>query len=67
MSVRKCEYTYPRVNAKGEEKLHTFTYKYTAKTNTVHCGKQKLKDKVTACTDEEQMRKLLAFMVELGL
>ena len=67
MSVRTREYTYPRTNRKGEEKLHTFTYTYKIKSEAGPLGKQKLRDKITSCSSEEQMQKLLIFMAELGL
>jgi hypothetical protein len=67
MSVRTREYTYTRINKKGEEVLYSFTGKYTAKTETKSVGKLKCYNKITTCTEFEQMQKLLTFMDELGI
>jgi hypothetical protein len=67
MNITTRQYTYPRTTKSGEVAYYTSERKYKTKENTNYVGKQKCRDKITTCSDEEQMQKLLAYMESIGI
>jgi hypothetical protein len=67
MSARVVHDSYTRTLKSGETKTYYRTYTYVAKTDTKHVGKLPCYNKITTCTEAEQMQKLLAFMDEIGI